>query len=194
MKLVTQITIEQYHLMGETGLIKADERVELINGEVREMSPIGRFHASCVNRLNRIFTQSLDDLAIVSVQNSFILNNLSEPQPDIAILKNRTDFYEAGLPQVSDILLLVEVADTTLVYDRDVKIPLYAANGISEVWLVNLVDRVIVVYSQPSTDGYRKVKTCLSGECLCLTAFPTINIAVNQMLGIVEPINQEELE
>jgi Uma2 family endonuclease len=187
MELVKKrFNLEDYYLMHESGIFTKDERVELIDGEIIKMSPIGRYHVAYVNRLNSLFTELLGRLVIVSVQNPVILSNLSQPQPDIALLKPRRDFYISGIAQVSDVFLLVEVADTTLVYDRDVKIPLYATNGISAVWLVNIVDRVIVVYSQPSTDGYKKVETCLSGDCLCLTAFPTINIAVNQILGIFE--------
>jgi len=184
MQLVTnRFDVEQYHLMNIPGILTEDDRVELINGEIVEMSPIGRLHSGRVNRLTSLFTKLLGDLVVVAIQNPIVLNNLSEPQPDVALLKPRTDFYESVLPQVSDIFLLVEVSDTTLVYDRDVKIPLYATHGVPEVWLVNVAEQVVVVYSQPGTDGYREVNIYQRGENLCLTAFPTINLPVNQILG-----------
>jgi Uma2 family endonuclease len=185
MQLTTnRFDVEQYHLMNIPGILTEDDRVELINGEIVEMSPIGRFHAAYVNRLTSLFTKLLGDLVIVSVQNPVILNNLSEPQPDVTLLKPKRDFYKSGIAQVSDVFLLVEVADTTLKYDRDIKIPLYAKNGVAEVWLVNIVEQIIVVYSQPKTDGYQEVKIFQPGDNLILTAFPNISFAVNQILLI----------
>jgi len=184
MKYVTyKFNVKQYHLMSEVGVFKAGYRSELINGQVVEMSPITTFHTACVERLNKAFSELLIDLAIVSVQNRVILSNLSETQPDIALLKPGTDFYPAENPVTSDIFLLVEVADTGIEYDINFKIPLYATHGVPEVWLVNIVEQVVVVYSQPETDGYREVNIYQRGENLCLTPFPTINLPVNQILG-----------
>ena len=118
-----------------------------------------------------------------SVQNSIILNNLSEPQPDIALLKPRADFYEHGHPQPEDILLLVEVADSSIEYDRDVKIPLYASSGICEVWLVDIYEQLITVYRYPHADGYSEIRTFHHGDVLDIQAFPEIKLNVDHILG-----------
>jgi hypothetical protein len=149
------------------------------------MSPIGRRHTACVNRLNSVFSQLLGNKVIIAVQNPIILNNLSEPEPDIALLKPRADFYESGHPQPQDIFLLIEVADSSLEYDRDVKIPLYASSGISEVWLVDIYEQVIIVYRYPSENGYSDIQTLSRGEKLSIQAFPEINLVVNDILGSI---------
>ncbi len=178
-----RFTTEQYHQMGKVGIFKENDRVELLEGEIVEMSPIGRRHTACVNRFTQLFSQLLGKKVIVSVQNPIILNNFSEPQPDISLLKPRTDFYESGHPQAPDILLVVEVADTTIDYDRDVKIPLYANNGICEVWLVDIVEQTLTVYRQPTSDGYREVLILHRGESLFLQSFPEIILTVDEILG-----------
>lgn len=178
-----RFNIFQYHQMNKAGILLEDDRVELINGEIIEMSPIGRKHTACVNRLNSLFSELLGKRVIVAVQNPIILNNLSEPQPDIALLKPRADFYEAGHPQPQDILLLIEVADSSLEYDRDVKIPLYANSGILEVWLVDILEQTITVYRQPRENGYSEIKTFQRGEILDILAFTEMKITVDSILG-----------
>ena len=183
-KLLTRrFTVEQYHQMNAAGILTEDDRVELINGEIIEMSPIGRKHSACVNRLNSLFSQLLGKKVIVAVQNPITLDNLSEPQPDIALLKPREDFYESAHPQPSDIFLLIEVADSSFEYDRDIKIPLYAANGISEVWLVDIIEQKIIVYRQPSQNEYSETKTFQHGEILDILAFSEMKITVDSILG-----------
>ncbi len=178
-----RFNISQYHQMNEAGILTEDDRVELINGEIIEMSPIDRRQATCVRRLINILSELLGELAIVDAQNTIILNNLSEPQLDIALLKPRADFYEARHPQPQDILLLVEVADSSTEYDREVKIPLYASSGIYEVWLVDIYEQVIIVYRQPTTNGYSEIKTFQSGDILDIQAFYEIKSNVNMVLG-----------
>ena len=178
-----RFNISQYHQMSETGILSENDKVELINGEIIEMSPIGRRHTACVNRLNSVFSQLLGKKVIIAVQNPIILNNLSEPQPDIALLKPRADFYESGHPQPQDIFLLIEVADSSLEYDRDVKIPLYASSGITEVWLVDIYQQVIIVYRYPSENGYRDIQILSRGEKLSILAFPENNLFVDDILG-----------
>ncbi|MFM6016503.1 MAG: Uma2 family endonuclease [Dolichospermum sp.] len=178
-----RFNITQYHQMNESGIFSEDDRVELLEGEIIEMSPIGSKHTACVNRLNTVFSELLGKKFIVAVQNPITLNNLSEPQPDIALLKPRADFYESGHPQPKDIFLLIEVADSSLQYDRDVKIPLYASNGIAEVWLVDIYEQVIIVYRYPTQDGYSEVQTLSRGEKLSIQAFPEINLVVEDILG-----------
>ena len=180
-----RLNVSQYHQMSEAGIFSENDKVELINGEIIEMSPIGRRHAACVDRINRLFSNILGIKVIVRVQNPIILNNLSEPEPDIALLKPRADFYESGHPQPQDIFLLIEVADSSLEYDRDVKIPLYATSGISEVWLVDIYEQVIIVYRYPSENGYSDIQTFSRGEKLSIQTFPEINLVVNDILGSI---------
>ena len=111
---IFRLNVSQYHQMSEVGIFSENDKVELINGEIIEMSPIGRRHTACVNRLNSVFSQLLGKKVIIAVQNPIILNNLSEPEPDIALLQPRADFYESGHPQPQDIFLLIEVADSRI--------------------------------------------------------------------------------
>ena len=178
-----KFTIEQYHKMAESGILTEDERVELIRGEIVEMSPIGRRHAACVRRLVKLFSEKLSQRAIVDTQNPVELSDRSEPQPDVALLQPRPDFYEARHPQPEDIFLLVEVADTTVETDRNVKIPLYAEGGISEVWLVNINEQCIEIYREPVSTGYQNVQNFQRGQTLSIQAFPDINITVDEVLG-----------
>jgi Uma2 family endonuclease len=178
-----KFTVEQYHKMAESGILTENDRVELIQGEVIEMSPIGRRHASCVARLTRLFTLRLGETATVWPQNPIELDDTSEPQPDLTLLQPRPDFYESGHPQPEDIFLIVEVADTTAKFDRGVKIPLYAKDNIAEVWLVDINQQCIEVYRQPSPTGYKNVQTFQRGQTLSIQAFPDIEITVDQVLG-----------
>jgi Uma2 family endonuclease len=180
-----RLNVSQYHQMSEVGIFSENDKVELINGEIIEMSPIGRRHTACVNRLNSVFSQLLGKKVIIAVQNPITLNNLSEPQPDIALLKPRADFYESGHPQPQDVFLLIEVADRSLEYDRDVKIPLYASSGITEVWLVDIYEQVIIVYRYPSENGYSDIQKLSRGEKMSIQAFPEVNLVVDDILGSI---------
>jgi len=178
-----RFTIKQYHQMAEAGILTEDDRVELIRGEIVEMSPIGRRHAACVRRLIRLFSQRLSDRALVDAQDPVELDDNSEPQPDLVLLQPRSDFYEAGHPQAEDILLLVEVADTTVEADRDVKIPLYANSGISEVWLVDINAQCLAVYRQPSENGYQIIQKYYRGQTVTIEAFSEVSFTVDEVLG-----------
>jgi Uma2 family endonuclease len=169
--------------MIETGILTEFDRVELIRGEIVEMAAIGRRHASCVNRLVRVCTQGLGDRVILSPQNPIELSDRSEPQPDIALLHPRDDFYESRHPQPSDIFLLIEVADTTIETDREVKIPLYAEANIPELWIVNLNEQCVEVYRHPTGCEYGTVQTFRRGESLSILAFPELAIVVDDLLG-----------
>jgi Uma2 family endonuclease len=138
-----RFTVHDYHRMGEAGILHEDDRVELIEGELVEMTAIGTRHFSCVNRLNRLLVMHVGDDAIVSVQNPVRLNEYNEPQPDLTVIRPR-DYLES-LPKPEDVLLLIEVSDTTLAYDRGVKLPLYARAGIREVWIVDLLGETQLV-------------------------------------------------
>lgn len=145
--------------MVETGILSEADHTELIDGEIIEMAPIGSQHAGHVTRLVNLFSKAVGDLALVSVQNPVRLGEHSEPQLDLALLEPRHDFYASAHPNADDILLVVEIADTSLEFDRSAKIPLYAAHSVSVVWLLNLRERSVEVYEQPDDDGYQVVHT-----------------------------------
>ena len=176
-------TVREYHLMVDAGILKEDDRIELIKGEIVQMSPIGRFHAACVKRLNELFVSRLGHLVNVGVQAPIELDDNSEPQPDLVLLRRRADFYQSGHPQPQDILLIIEVADTTVESDREIKIPLYASSGIVEVWLVNIPAECIEVYRQPSGDSYQNVQVFGRGESIFVAAFPDVSFNVDEILG-----------
>jgi Uma2 family endonuclease len=153
-----RFTAEEYHRMGEAGLFGEDDRVELIEGEIVEMTPIGSRHAGTVIRLNRLLGQAVGNRAIVAAQSPLRLDVASEPEPDIALLRPRDDFYTTSHPGPADVLLLIEVAEASLRYDREVKIPLYARHGISAVWLVDLAGRELTAHQQPAGNGYQQIR------------------------------------
>lgn len=178
-----RFTLEEYHQMAEAGILTENDRVELLDGEIVEMSPIGRRHAACVRRLIGLFSQQVGERAIVDAQNPVKLSDRSQPQPDIVLLQPREDFYEAGHPQHQDILLLVEVADTTAEFDREVKIPLYASSRIAEVWLVDINGQCLEIYREPGSNGYQNVQKLPRGQSIFIQAFPDINLTVDEILG-----------
>ena len=180
--LKRQFSIHDYHQMVVAGILGEDERVELIEGEIIKMSPISVRHASCVKRLLKLFSQLLGDRVTVAVQDPVELSNLSEPQPDLALLKPRDDFYAAGHPQPQDIFLLVEVADTTIESDHTIKIPLYASSGICEVWLVDVNELVIGVFKEHTAKSYQSIQKFQQGE-IFVQAFSDVSFAVEQIVG-----------
>lgn len=177
-----KFTIEEYYKMAALGIFKDGDRLELIKGEIMEMSPVGLRHAACVNRLNRILTTQLTTQAIISIQNPIKLKNNTEPQPDVVVLNPREDFYETGLPTPKDILFLIEVADSSIDYDRMVKIPLYAENEIKEVWIVDLNQNGLEIYQKPSQNYYQIIQKLTSVDNIFLSNFPEIDIRLNQFL------------
>jgi Uma2 family endonuclease len=178
------LTIEEYHQMVAAGILSEDERIELIRGEMVEMTPIGNRHAGCVRRLNRSFSSRLAPQAVIDVQNPVPLEEQqSEPQPDVVLLRFQQDCYSAQPPQPADVLLVVEVADSSLLYDREVKISLYAESGIPETWLVDLTSDSIFVYRRPSLTGYQEVRQHRRGDEISSAAFPEIRFSVAEILG-----------
>ena len=175
--------VDEYYRMIDARILSEDDRVELIEGEVIRMSPIGKFHAACVKRINSLFGWHVGRNAIVSVQDPIRLDDFSEPQPDIALLKPRVDFYSSGHPQPADVLLVVEVADTSVQYDRIVKIPLYARAGIPEVWLVDIARDLIEVYATLVNGQYQDVREARRGETLTLKSLPSLTFSVDDGLG-----------
>lgn len=178
-----KFTVGQYHQMIESGILTERDRVELLQGEIIEMSPIGRQHAACVDRLTELFVRELGFRAIVRVQNPIQLSNSSEPQPDFAILQRRSDFYADGHPQSQDVFALVEVSDTTIEFDRTVKVPLYAKDNIAEVWIVDLNAEAVQIYREPSASGYQQLQTFRRGQSVSFQAFTDIQFTVDQLLG-----------
>jgi Uma2 family endonuclease len=152
-----RLTIDEYHRAGDAGVLGPSDRVELIGGEMIEMAPIGAKHFAKVNRLSRMLGLSAGNEAIVSTQNPLSLPPYDEPQPDIALLKPRADDYEKKLPAATDVLLIVEVADSTLKYDREVKLPIYARHGIVEVWLIDIRDETLLINRSPGSKGFKQV-------------------------------------
>lgn len=152
-----KLSLEDFHQMGRAGIFRGDSRVELIEGDLIDMAPIGSLHASVVSTLSMFFARQVGELAIVSTQNPVSLPPDNEPQPDIALLKPSADRYRNALPAAADVLLIIEVADTTVEYDREIKLPLYARYGIPEVWLVDLRGGVLEIHLEPSSKGYCKL-------------------------------------
>ncbi|BBD60133.1 hypothetical protein NIES2109_29280 [Nostoc sp. HK-01] len=178
-----KFTVQQYHKMFELGILKEDERVELIRGEIIEMSPIGTKHAACVKCLNKLLSSKLRDRVLIAIQDPVELNDNSQPQPDVALLKPRDDFYAAAHPQPQDIFLLIEVADSTIIYDREEKIPLYAEANIIAVWLVDINEQIVEVYQQPTATGYQHIQKFAGGETLSIPGFSDVTITVNEIFG-----------
>ncbi|MGI8983922.1 MAG: Uma2 family endonuclease [Acidimicrobiales bacterium] len=178
-----RFTVDDYHRMADAGVLGEDDRVELIEGEIVEMAPIGPLHASRVKRVARFFHRQMGDRVIVSVQDPVRLGDLSEPQPDLALLRPRNDDYAGAHPTADDVLLVVEVADSSVAYDRNVKMPLYAAHGIVEVWLVDLAAGIVEVWSEPGPVGYGNIRRVGAGRSLSPQAFPDVSVAVDDLLA-----------
>lgn len=175
-------TVESYQRLAELGVLRDDDRVELIAGQVVEMSPIGDRHASCVRRLIGLFSRHALDVAVIDAQNPVVLGRHDAPQPDVVLLRPRADGYPTH-PRSPDILLVIEVADTTLAYDRDVKIPLYARAGVPEAWLVDLTADRIAAYREPRAGTYARVHSAARGDVLTPLLLADVTLAVTDLLG-----------
>jgi len=176
-------SVEDYHRMAEAGILGEHARVELIEGEIVAMSPIGLRHLSCVDRLTSLLTAGLGPRAIVRVQGSIRLGGRSEPQPDLVLLKPRGDFYSTSHAKPEEILAVIEVMDSSAAYDRGVKLSLYAREGITEVWLVDLNDERVDVHRRPVSRFYTDHQIRLRGESLSPEAFPDLVLGVDDILG-----------
>lgn len=176
-------TVEEYRRMGETGILSEDDRVELIEGEIVKMSPIGDHHAACVGWLNRTLTLLLQHVALVWMQNPVQLDDYSEPEPDILVLKPRDDFYWNGKPRPEDVLVLIEVSDSTLESDRQIKVPLYARAGVPEVWIVNLIDERVELFADPSGGAYQTVAVFSRDEEVQSRSLAALRLGVSEIFG-----------
>jgi Uma2 family endonuclease len=174
---------DEYHRLAEVGILSEEDRVELIEGEIIKVTPITPVQAACVMRLTEAFVQRVAQLAIVSVKNPIRLNDYSEPEPDICLLRRRGDLYASEIPTPNDALLVIEVADLAEDYNRDVMAPLYARAGIPEVWLAVVQRNHIEAYSQPKNGSYQTVRIVTGGESLSPTSFPDLVLTAEEILG-----------
>jgi len=178
-----RFSVEDYHRMAEAGILGEDDRVELIEGEVIAMSPIGSRHASCVDRHIALLNRRIGDRAILRVQGPIRLDDCSEPEPDLVLLRTREDFYSPGHPRPDDVHLLIEVMDTTAAFDRGIKVALYARAGISEVWLVDLNQERVEVHRRPEAGAYSELQSRGRGDSVSAEAFPDVVLPVDAILG-----------
>jgi Uma2 family endonuclease len=176
-------SVDEFERMAEAGILSEDCRYELIRGEVIEMPPPGSLHASRVKRLNRLFTSRLGESAIISVQDPVVLDRYSEPVPDLALLRSREDFYAVAHPSPEDVLLLVEVAESSLIWDRTTKAKLYAESGIVEYWLLDIRGDALIVHAQPQNGVYRNIVTVTRGETVQPQQFTGLLFTVAEILG-----------
>lgn len=177
-----RFTVEEYYQMAETGILQPDARVELLDGEIIDMAPIGPFHGGTVNSLNRLLAERAKGRWLVVVQNPVRLGARSEPQPDFMLVKPVADDYKSRHPVPEDVYLLIEVAESSLTYDRNRKIPAYGRAAIPEVWIINLVEQNIEVFREPHYTGYASVQKFGSGHTIAPQAFPDVRIEIAALL------------
>lgn len=175
-------SIAEYERMVETGILGKEDRVELIEGEILEMAPIGERHAASVRKGNHRLAPLVGDRSLISVQCPIAIPDWSEPEPDIALLVPRADFYSAGHPEPKHVQLLIEVADTSVDYDLNVKVPLYARAGIKEVWVVNLRAREVVVFTQPRLGTYRTRRVFGPNAVIETKRVPGLSVPANDLI------------
>ena len=176
--------VRSYQAMITAGILGKEDRVELLDGEIIQMAPMGNPHMASVDFLTRAFVTALGDRAIVRVQGSFVLSMLSMPQPDLLLLRPRRDFYRLGNAAPDDVFLVVEVSGSSRAHDRLRKVPLFAKGGVREAWIVNVPDGTIEVCRRPGPDGYQEVRTAGTGEAVSPEAFPDIAVGVDDVLGL----------
>lgn len=173
--------VDEYHRMLEAGILTEDDRVELLDGEIVQMHSIGSRHGACVAGLTRTFVKALDGRAVIGIQNPVRLSQFSEPEPDVSVLKPRIDLYASETPRAEHVLLLIEVADSSLRLDKTIKLPLYAAADIPELWIVDLVSDVVQVHRAPTKHGYTEIGSHVA-DTLSPLAFPELQLDVQQIL------------
>lgn len=177
-----RFNVSEYHAMVESGVLRHDERVELLDGDVVVMAAMSSRRAACIDWFSRSLILALVEATIVRVRGPVRLDDDNEPEPDVTLLRRRDDYYATGHPGPDDVLLLIEVADTTLDFDRNLKLPLYARAGIPEIWIVNLQDRRVEVYTEPDGVGYGSVRHYGPGESVAPRHFPDIALEVERII------------
>ncbi len=162
------INVDEYHKMAEIGILKPDDRLELIHGEIYELSPIGSKHAAVVDHLAMIMNQLAKGIVIIRVQNPVQIDDSNEPEPDISLLKYRSDFYASTHPVPADVLAIIEVSDASIRFDKEVKAPLYASHSIPKYWIIDLENNRIEVYTNPKNGTYSKIQLYMPGDDISL--------------------------
>jgi Uma2 family endonuclease len=178
-----RLTVADYYRMGEVGILAPDARVELIDGEIIDMAPIGSPHVAAVLQLDHLLQVSTKGQALVLCQAPIVLGEYSAPQPDLALLRPRADYYRSSLARPDDVLLIVEVAQSSLRFDRDDKIPLYARHGIPESWLVDLTAKRVIRYRNPKQGMYASVDQPDVGSTLEIAALPEARLDLSTLFG-----------
>ncbi len=178
-----RFTVAEYYAMADAGILSENDRVELLDGDLIVMPPIGDWHAASVKLFNNTMVPALRGRAMIAVQDPVRLDDDSEPQPDVMLLQWRDDFYRNGHPAPADVLLLIEVADSSVEFDRTVKLAAYARAGIPEVWIVARAERRIEAYAEPAGNEYATVRCFGPGETVAPQAFPDITLEVNRVIG-----------
>jgi Uma2 family endonuclease len=175
------ITVDEYERMGETGLLRPDERTELIEGELIQVTPMGSRHAASISRLTRFFQSHAGNHLHVRVQLPIKLGLYNEPEPDVALVFPRSDDYESAHPTAQDVLVIIEVSDTTLKFDQRAKLPMYARHSIPEVWIVDLANSRIQVCTEPSESGYGASRYISEAEAIVMSQVPGLYFAVSEL-------------
>jgi Uma2 family endonuclease len=178
-----RLTVDEYYRMGQAGVFAPDARVELIEGEVIDMAPIGTRHASAVKKLNALLSAAAQGRAIVAVQDPLRLSDASEPEPDLMLLRPRADFYAQAHPGPADVLLLIEVSDSTAAYDRSVKLDLYARHRVAEVWIVDLDSNVVRFFRHGDGQAYTDITASETPRATPVAALPGITIDLAGLLA-----------
>jgi Uma2 family endonuclease len=176
-----KFTVDEYYRMGEIGLIGPEEHVELIEGEIFEKTPICSYHASIVNHLSSLLITVVKDEGIVSVQNPVRLSDRTEPEPDLAILKPRDDFYRKQHPTANDTLLVVEVSNASERFDREIKLLLYANHGIPEIWIISIEQKTLSIYRSPNGDRYEHEQATDTPRSVTLSALPEVSVDLSTL-------------
>jgi Uma2 family endonuclease len=179
----TRITTDRYQKMVATGVLTKRDRIELIEGEMLDMAPIGPKHATIADRLTRLFILAVQNAAIVSSGRPVNLGDFSEPQPDVMLLKPRADGYSNAHPDAADVLLVIEVSDSTLTFDQSTKLSLYARYGVSEYWVIDVEGKRVLTYREPTAKGYVRKRELAVTEAASPQAFPDLKIAVNEIFA-----------
>ena len=178
-----RLTVVDYFRMAQAGILGRDERVELIEGEIIDMTPPGSLHAGTVTQLADLLRRAVGDAALLQVQNPLSLDEYSEPEPDLALLRPRADFYKSRHPLPTDTLLVVEVADTPIGFDRDVKIALYARHRLAEAWLVDVRGQALTRYREPDQGTYTRVDSPDLTQPIELSSLPGLVVDLRSLFG-----------